>query len=113
LKKNEECGFHCIKANGISVTIGNDEILKDVNLHIHCKELTVLIGRNGAGKSTLLKAILGEVKHTGTISFEVKEGRTLCLRKFFFEAKSPPTSIKNRLCTTKYKYRKTHANNSL
>ena len=63
------CGFHCIKAKNIGVKIGTDVILKDVNLHIHCKELTVIIGRNGAGKSTLLKALLGEVKHSGSIEF--------------------------------------------
>lgn len=79
--KEVSCGFHCIKANHISVTMGKDEILKDVNLHIHCKELTVIIGRNGAGKSTLLKALLGEVKHTGTIEFmDTKENRTRHLR---------------------------------
>lgn len=67
--KEISCGFHCIKANNIGVKIGQDEILENVNLHIHCKELTVIIGRNGAGKTTLLKALLGEVKHTGTIEF--------------------------------------------
>ena len=60
----ENCGFHCIKASGISVKIGQEEILNNINLHIHCKELTVIIGKNGAGKTTLLKAILGEIKHT-------------------------------------------------
>ena len=44
-----------------------------MNIHIHCGKLTVIIGENGAGKSTLLKAILGEVKHTGTITFKDKE----------------------------------------
>ena len=63
------CGLHCIKINNIGVKIGNDEILKDVSIHIHCGELTVVIGRNGAGKSTLLKAILGEIEHTGNITF--------------------------------------------
>lgn len=63
------CGLHCTKINNIGVKIGNDEILRNVNIHIHCGELTVIIGRNGAGKSTLLKAILGEVEHTGNISF--------------------------------------------
>ena len=67
------CGLHCTKINNISVKIGNDEILKDVNIHIHCGELTVIIGRNGAGKSTLLKAILGEVAHTGNIIFVDKK----------------------------------------
>ena len=63
------CGLHCTKINNIGVKIGKDVILKDVNIHIHCGELTVIIGRNGAGKSTLLKAILGEIEHTGNIVF--------------------------------------------
>ncbi len=67
--QNKPCGLHCIKANNISVKIGKETILENVNLHIHCGQLTVIIGRNGAGKSTLLKAILGEVKHTGDIKF--------------------------------------------
>ena len=63
------CGLHCTKINNISVKMGKDVILKDVNIHIHCGELTVIIGRNGAGKTTLLRAILGEVEHTGNITF--------------------------------------------
>lgn len=63
------CGLHCTKINNISVKFGKEQVLKDVNIHVHCGELTVIIGRNGAGKSTLLKAILGEVEHTGSISF--------------------------------------------
>jgi zinc transport system ATP-binding protein len=43
--------------------------LKDVNLHIHCGDLTAVIGPNGAGKSTLLKAILGEIPHVGELTF--------------------------------------------
>lgn len=63
------CGLHCTKINNIGVKIGDEEILKNVSIHIHCGELTVIIGRNGAGKSTLLKAILGEIEHTGNITF--------------------------------------------
>ena len=67
------CGFCCTKIKNISVTLGKKQILKNVNIHIHCGHLTVLIGRNGAGKSTLLRAILGEVKHTGEITFKNKD----------------------------------------
>ncbi|MBQ9266683.1 MAG: metal ABC transporter ATP-binding protein [Clostridia bacterium] len=67
------CGLCCTKINNISVTLGQKEILKDVNIHIHCGHLEVIIGKNGAGKSTLLRAILGEVKHTGEIIFTNKE----------------------------------------
>lgn len=70
LHKNNLCNdFCCTKIENFSVTLGNNQILKDVNLHIHCGELTSIIGPNGAGKSTLLKALLGEIKHQGSLRF--------------------------------------------
>jgi len=74
MKQSVACGLHCTKINKINVKFGKETILKDVNIHIHCGQLTVIIGKNGAGKSTLLKAILGEVEHTGNITFmDMKE----------------------------------------
>ncbi|MCL6590773.1 MAG: metal ABC transporter ATP-binding protein [Firmicutes bacterium] len=66
---NNACNLCCTKIEGFNVTLGNTEILKDINLHIHCGDLTAIIGPNGAGKSTLLKAVLGEIKHTGRLNF--------------------------------------------
>ena len=64
------CGDSCcLRIQDLSVRIGSDKILKDVNLHMHCGQLTALIGPNGAGKSTLLKAILGQREYDGIISF--------------------------------------------
>lgn len=68
--QSKDCGLHCIRTEHIGVKFGNQIILEDINLHIHCKQITAVIGRNGAGKSTLIKAILGEIKHEGTISFK-------------------------------------------
>lgn len=59
----------CTKIENLGVVLGKTQILRDVNIHIHCGELTALIGTNGAGKSTLLKAILGEVPHSGTLQY--------------------------------------------
>lgn len=67
------CGFHCIKINNLGVSFGDQVVLEDVNLHIHCGNLTAIVGRNGAGKSTLVRAILGEIPHTGTIEFKNTE----------------------------------------
>mgnify|MGYP000315479981 CR=1 FL=1 len=67
--QNGCCGLCCTKIQNFGVTFGKTQVLKDVNLHIHCGEITALIGPNGAGKSTLLKSILGEVKHTGELKF--------------------------------------------
>lgn len=69
-RKNAEksCGLHCIKIKNLTVTTGDDStILENINFHIHCGQLTAVIGKNGAGKSTLIKAILGEIPHEGVI----------------------------------------------
>ena len=63
------CGLHCLQMNNICVRDGALTIIEDINLHIHCGKITVIIGKNGAGKSTLIKAILGEVKHEGSTRF--------------------------------------------
>lgn len=67
--RENACGLCCTRLEGFGVSIGKTEILKDINIHIHCGELTALIGPNGGGKTTLLKAILGEIPHTGAIKF--------------------------------------------
>ena len=64
------CGHSCcLRVENLSVQIGSDLILQDVNLHVHCGELVALIGPNGAGKSTFLKAVLGQREYDGIISF--------------------------------------------
>ena len=64
------CGDSCcLRVQNLSVRIGSDKILKDVNMHVHCGQLVALIGPNGAGKSTFLKAILGEREYEGVIAF--------------------------------------------
>ncbi|OHD15707.1 MAG: ABC transporter ATP-binding protein [Spirochaetes bacterium GWD1_27_9] len=63
------CGLCCTKIVDFNVVYGKNHILKDINLHLHCGNLTAIIGPNGAGKTTLLKAILGQVRHTGQLKF--------------------------------------------
>lgn len=67
---NGPCGHSCcLRVENVSVKIGSDCILKDVNLHVHCGEMVALIGPNGAGKSTFLNAILGQREYDGIIAF--------------------------------------------
>ena len=66
------CGHSCcLRIQDLGVRVGNETILENVNLHVHCGEMIAFIGPNGAGKSTLLKAILGQQDHSGIISFSV------------------------------------------
>ncbi len=61
----------CLKVQNVCVSIGGDQVLRDVNLHVHCGQMVALIGPNGAGKSTLLKALLGQRDYEGNILFSV------------------------------------------
>ena len=64
------CGDSCcLRVQNLSVKIGEDKILRDVNFHLHCGQLMALIGPNGAGKSTFLKAVLGQQEYSGVIAF--------------------------------------------
>lgn len=59
----------CLRLNHVDVSIGGQQIVKDVTMHIHCGEMVALIGPNGAGKSTILRAVLGQQEYSGVISF--------------------------------------------
>ncbi len=77
MKKIIPCGFHCIKFIDLGVAFGDQQVLSGINLHVHCGQMTAIIGRNGAGKSTLVRAILGEVPYTGDIQFKNKMNGTM------------------------------------
>ncbi len=70
-------GSCCLKVEHLSVSFGSDQILSDVNFHMHCGELIALIGPNGAGKSSLFKSILGQIPHKGTITFQTALGNKM------------------------------------
>ena len=63
------CGECCTKIRSLNVSYGKKRVLEHIDLHVHCGELTAVIGPNGGGKSTLLKALLGEVRYEGEIRF--------------------------------------------
>jgi zinc transport system ATP-binding protein len=63
------CGECCTTMRGIGVRYNGKPVLENVDLHLHCGELTAVIGENGAGKSTLVKCLLGEIPHSGEVHF--------------------------------------------
>ena len=90
----------CTKIKDFTVITNGKAIFEDVNLHVHCGQLTSLIGPNGAGKSTLLKAIVGEVEHTGEIVHVDEKGNkasSLVIgyvpQYFLFDLTSPMTVL--------------------
>ena len=70
LHPGQSCGSSCcLRVENVSVKIGTETILSDMNMHVHCGEMVALIGPNGAGKSTFLKTILGQQDYHGLIAF--------------------------------------------
>ncbi len=69
------CGLCRIEVEGLSVVRDGQTLLHDVGLHVHCGELTALIGTNGAGKTTLIRALLGEIPFTGTVRHLTQDGK--------------------------------------
>lgn len=72
---NQCAGLCCTTVENFCVNFGDAKILNNVNMHIHCGELTAIIGPNGGGKSTLLKAMLGDIKHSGQLKFLDSKGK--------------------------------------
>jgi urea transport system ATP-binding protein len=63
-----------LKIEKLSVSYGESEILRDVDLQVGPGKVVCLLGRNGVGKSTLLKSIMGLLKpRAGSIRFNGKD----------------------------------------
>lgn len=106
----ETCGFHCIKINNLGVRFGEQIVLKDVNLHIHCGSLNAIIGKNGAGKSTLVRAILKDVPSEGSIEYrDTKNGKMKELKIGYVPQninieKNTPVSVYDLIASYEYHY---------
>ncbi len=53
-----------IEAQGVTVRLGDREVISNVDLRVQPGQLVALLGSNGAGKTTLLRALLGLVAIT-------------------------------------------------
>lgn len=71
------CHLCRIELDNVCVTRGGSTLLAGVNLHVHCGQLTALIGHNGAGKTTLMRALLREIPYQGAIRHLDESGREI------------------------------------
>jgi branched-chain amino acid transport system ATP-binding protein len=58
-----------LEVRGLNAFYGKSQILRGVDLRVGERELVSILGRNGTGRSTTLKAIMGVVRHEGSIRF--------------------------------------------
>ena len=99
----EKCNHCCTKIDKLTVKVDNNKILDNISLHLHCNEITMLVGKNGAGKSTLIKSILEEQAYTGSISFSSKHNNSTKLTIGYvpqkLEIETSPMSIYDLICS--------------
>lgn len=106
----QPCGFHCIKIHDLGVKYGEQTVLENINMHIHCGSLNAIIGKNGAGKSTLIKAILNDIPHTGSIEFkDTKDGHMAKLKIGYVPQsinieKNTPVSVYDLIASYQFNY---------
>jgi len=59
-ESNTETEGPSIEVQNLNLKIGNDQLLKDINLSIKQKEFIAIVGEVGSGKSLLLLSLMGE-----------------------------------------------------
>ena len=76
-EREHQCSLCHIDLTDVSVVRDGQALLQNVDLHLHCGQLTVLIGENGAGKTTLVRALLGQLPYSGSIQHLDHQGRSM------------------------------------
>lgn len=87
-----------LKITNLNASIGDKQILKNINIELQPGKCLLVTGQNGSGKSTLLHAIMGrpDIATTGTIQLDSKELHSIeCHERakagVFLAHQSPPT----------------------
>ena len=66
-----------IKVSNLSASIGDKQILNNINFTVEPGECLLITGPNGSGKSTLLHTIMGRQDITATGSITIRSGEIL------------------------------------
>ena len=59
-----------LKAESLTASYGQIEVLHGINFEVFDNEIAVILGANGAGKTTTIRALSGMVETTGIITFK-------------------------------------------
>ncbi len=71
-----EKSYEIMTIRDLKSSVGEQEILKGIDLDIHAGEIHVIMGPNGAGKSTLANVLMGHPSHevtSGKVNFMGKD----------------------------------------
>lgn len=66
-------GNDVLQVSDLHAYYGKSHILRGLNMRVGTGEIVSVLGRNGVGRSTAIKAIMGQVRATGSARFRGKE----------------------------------------
>ena len=66
-----------IEFKNVNLTLGNTRILKDVTFSVRAGEIHCVVGANGGGKTSLIRSMLSQMPHSGEISINWHDNRTV------------------------------------
>lgn len=59
-----------ITFDSLGVQFGKSKVLQNISFQADAGKVHAIIGPNGGGKSTLIKSLLGQIRHSGTITID-------------------------------------------
>ncbi len=99
-----------LRVRNLSVDLGGQKVLEDLDFDLNEKEILIILGPNGAGKSVLLRTLLGLHQFQGQIKwrkdthigyvpegFDVSPDLPLSVKEFFQFKKASPQEISQAL----------------
>ena len=66
-----------VRFDDVSLALGGNTILDNATLSIDSGSVHCLVGPNGGGKTSLARCLLGQMPHTGKISIDWQDNRTI------------------------------------
>lgn len=82
-----------LKCEHISVTLGNNTILRDISFHLKPGSFTALVGKNGSGKSTLASCLRSQLPYSGAITLDGQNIRSIPRRALAQRIASLPQAV--------------------
>jgi zinc transport system ATP-binding protein len=89
-----------IATHALGLKIGTRNILQNVNISVHDREIVTVIGPNGAGKSTLIKVMLGLIPQTSGHIHKRDDLRVGYVPQRFPVSPNVPLSVRRLLTLT-------------